>query len=155
MPNVRLIRADGSQAGVVPTSQALQEAETAGLDLVEVSPDTDPPVCKIVDFGKMLYQRQKKNKKQVKTKIETKGVRLSLRIGQHDFDMKVKQAQRFIEKGHRVKVALIFKGREITHLPLGFEKMKDFMTAMEGIADVDQTPKKIGYTITAILKPNK
>lgn len=150
-----MIRADGSQAGVVSTHEALAEAEAAELDLVEVSPNTDPPVCKIVDYGKLLYNQQKKNKKQTKTKVETKGVRLSLRIGQHDFDLKVKQATRFISKGNRVKVSLIFKGREITHTKLGFDKMKEFVTALEDIAELEQPPKKTGYTINAILKPNK
>jgi len=152
---VRLILADGEQAGIVPIAKALVEAESAHLDLVEVSPHTDPPVCKIVDYGKLVYSHKKKTKKQVKTKVETKGIRLSLRIGQHDFDLKAKQAVKFLKKGNRVKVSLIFKGREITHSKLGYDKVNEFIKELSEISEVDQHPKKTGYTINAILKPLK
>lgn len=153
VPNVRLILSDGSQAGVVSIEKALAEAEQAEEDLVEVSPNADPPVCKIIDFGKFLYKQQKSVKKQAKT--ETKGIRLSLRISQHDMEMKIRHAEKFLTKGNRVKVTLLFKGREVTHQALGFEKINAFVAALTEVSEVEQTPKRMGYTITAILKPLK
>lgn len=155
MPKIRLILEDGSQGGVMSLREAMQEAEKAELDLVEVSPNAEPPVCKIIDYGKYLYKQQKTIKKSKVTKTETKGVRLSLRISEHDMNMKIRQAEKFLKKGSRVKVSLIFKGREVTHQALGFEKMNTFIEALREFCDIDQQPKRAGYSINAILKPNK
>lgn len=134
-------------------AEALALAKQRGLDLVEISPKADPPVAKIVDFGKMLYRERKLQQKQVAHRTETKGVRISMRTGEHDLQVKVRQAEKFLKRNDRVKVTLFFRGREMTHFELGLEKIRHFAELLKGVADIDQEPKKQGRSMIMILKP--
>ena len=137
-------------------AEALRIAKEHELDLVEVAPNVNPPVCKIMDYGKYLYKQQKAQKKHraQQKKTETKGVRLSFRISEHDMEVKAKQARRFLEKSMHVKVILQFRGREINYIDMGKEKLMNFYKMVEDLAAIEQTPKKQGYCLFMILKPN-
>ncbi|MBU1018165.1 translation initiation factor IF-3 [Patescibacteria group bacterium] len=155
-PKILLI--DGEEkVGVINTEEAIQRAREKELDLVEVAPLSDPPVCKIMDFGNYLYDLRKKEKKARKTvkKTETKTVRLSIRTEKHDLEVKAKQAKKFLEGRNIVKVVLIFRGREISHQDLAMEKMQAFYQILEDICKVEQEPKRQGFQMTMILNPNK
>lgn len=132
-------------------------AKEQGLDLVEVSPNVHPPVCRIMDFGKYLYRQRKldqKHKASQKSR-EVKGIRLSLRTGEHDIQVKLNQSKRFLEDGNSLKFTLIFRGREVTHYDLALEKMTTIRDSLKDIAKVDQEPKKQGYNLIMILSPLK
>lgn len=153
VPKVRLIDADGEMLGVVNTREALLKAQDAGLDLVEISPNADPPVCKILDYGKFRYQEQKKkNEARKKQKIiEIKELKLRPTIEQHDLDVKLRAAIRFLEEGDKVKFTLRFRGREMAHRELG---MKVLDRVKEGLADkikIDQEPKFEGTLVIMIV----
>jgi translation initiation factor IF-3 len=139
------------------TEKARERAEKKGLDLVEVSPASNPPVCKIMDYGNYLYDIKKKKKAQKKAqkKTDTKTIRLSIRTESHDLETKAKQARKFAEKGHPLKIVVIFKGREITHKDLGVEKMHEFQKLLEDITTIEQEPKKQGYQMIMTLNPIK
>lgn len=126
-------------------------------DLVEVSPTVHPPVCRIMDYGKYLYRQAKQEQKHKASQKsrEIKGIRLSLRTGDHDIDVKLNQARRFLEEGNSLKITLIFRGREATHYELGLEKMLRMKEALKEITKVDQEPKKQGYNLIMILSPLK
>ena len=125
------------------------------LDLVEVAPLAKPPVCKLMDFGTYLYNLKKKEKKAKKSvkKTETKTIRLSIRTESHDLEVKAKKARKFLEGRNLVKVALIFRGRELSHQDLGIEKMKTFAKMIEEVGEVEENPKRQGYQMIMILKP--
>ena len=127
------------------------------MDLVEVSPMSSPPVCKIMDYGTHLYKQKKKDKKQKKghKKTETKTIRLSIRTGVHDLDIKARQAKKFLEGRNIVKVVVLFKGREMAHGDLGFAKMDEFFKLLEDVAVIEQHPKRQGYQMTMIINPIK
>lgn len=127
------------------------------LDLVEVSPTVHPPVCRIMDFGKYLYRQKKQEQKHkaMQKSREMKGIRLSLRTGDHDIDVKLNQAKRFLEEGNSLKFTLIFRGREATHYELGLQKMLQIKEALKEMTKVDQEPKKQGYNLIMILSPLK
>lgn len=152
---VRLVGEEHEQLGVMPIEKAKKMAEEAELDLVEVSPLTMPPVCKIMDYGKYLYRLNKVEQKQKKGQIKTevKGIRLGYNIGQHDFDIRVKQAQSFLKKRAIIKVTLILRGREIAYKDLARAKMFEFAKALESEASIDSPPKAQGFQITMMLKP--
>jgi translation initiation factor IF-3 len=152
---VRLIGDEKEQLGVMPIEKARDMAQEAGLDLVEVSPKTMPPVCKIMDYGKYLYRLNKAEQKQKKGQIKTevKGIRLGFNTGQHDLDIKLGRAKEFLGKKNLVKVALILKGREAAYKDLAKEKMREFAKSLENEAVVDSPPKAQGYQITMMLKP--
>ncbi len=138
VPEVRLIDDAGQMQGVVPTADALKMAREKGMDLVEVAPLAQPPVAKILDFGKFQYQQEKlarKAKAAVK-KVETKGIRLSLRIGDHDRDFRLNQAKGFIEEGNKVKVEIPLRGREHQHTNLAREIIKQFVTELHALVPV-------------------
>lgn len=139
------------------TQEALKRAEEKELDLVEVAPLSEPPVCKIMDFGNYLYSLKKKDRKQKKKakKTETKTIRLSIRTEQHDLDVKAKKARKFLEDRNLVKVVVIFRGREISHQDLARAKMQEFYELIEDICKIEQEPKKQGFQMTMILNPNK
>jgi len=122
---VRLIDENGKNLGIVSLNQALNIAKEKGLDLVEVAPHIKPPVCKIMDYGKYLYEQRKKQRKKKKDTI--KGIRIGLRTAVHDINTKVKQAQKFLEKGYKVKIEVRLKGREKIHKNLANEKLKEFL----------------------------
>ena len=143
--------------GEMDTEEALKRAKDKEMDLVEVSPMSSPPVCKIMDFGTYLYNQKKKDKKQKKgqKQTETKTIRLSIRTGIHDLEIKAKQARKFLEDRNIVKVVVLFKGREMAHGDLGFAKMDEFYKMIEDVAVIEQEPKRQGYQKTMILNPTK
>jgi translation initiation factor IF-3 len=152
---VRLIDENGEQVGVVSTVSAIQRAEAAGLDLVEVSPNADPPVCKILDFGKLKYQEQKKKneaRKKQKT-IDIKEIKLRPNIDDHDYDVKMRSARRFIDEGDKVKVTLRFRGRELAHQELGAQVLERVREELDGIAKVEQFPKMEGRQLIMVMAP--
>ncbi|MDP2625010.1 MAG: translation initiation factor IF-3 [Candidatus Peregrinibacteria bacterium] len=157
VPTVRLIGANDEQIGIRGIEEARRLAQEATLDLVEVAPQAKPPVCKIMDYGKYLYKEKKQLQKQrsKQKKCEVKGIRLSLRTDVHDLDFKIKRARKFLEAGHSLKVALIFKGRELSHFDLAVDKMNVVKAGLVDIAKVDQEPKKQGYNLFMILSPLK
>lgn len=144
-----------TQLGIMGIEKALGLAKERGFDLVEVSPQARPPVCRLIDFGKFLYRQRKLEQKHkaMQKKAEVKGIRISLRTDKHDIEVKVKKAKEFLKEGNSVKVALIFKGREITHFDLALLKMQEMRDALKDVAKVDQEPKKQGYNLFMILSP--
>lgn len=132
-------------------------AEEKGLDLVEVSPLSRPPVCKIMDFGTYLYSQKKKEKKQKKSQkqTETKTIRLSIRTESHDLEVKAKKARQFLENRSIVKVVVLFRGREMAHGDLGEKQLRQFAQMLEDVAVIEQQPKRQGYQMTMILNPLK
>jgi translation initiation factor IF-3 len=139
----------------VPTIDAIRRAIEAGLDLVEVSPNADPPVCKILDFGKLKYQEQKKKneaRKKQKT-IDIKEIKLRPNIDDHDYDVKMRSAKRFIDEGDKVKVTLRFRGRELAHQELGSQVLERVRGDLDGIAKVEQFPKMEGRQLVMVMAP--
>jgi translation initiation factor IF-3 len=149
-----LVDAEGSQVGVVSLAEALAQAEAAGLDLVEIAPQAKPPVAKIIDWGKYRYeqtkQAQKAKKKQKATGL--KQIRLGLKIGQHDLDTKLRRIREFLEAGHKVRVSVFFRGREITHQELGHELLKRIVEQLDDIAVVDQEPQLTGKHLGLVIR---
>jgi translation initiation factor IF-3 len=153
---VRLLDKDGEMIGVVNIHKANEMSASAGLDLVELSPNANPPVCKITDFGKMRYEMQKKaaDSKKKQKHVELKEVKFSVNIGKGDYDFKVKHIIRFLNHKDKVKVSLRIKGREITHLELAEKIMSDIILEVEDIAKIDQRPRLEGRQMVLILSPN-
>lgn len=147
----------GEQLGIVALSEALRQADEEGLDLVEISPNANPPVTKLIDWGKFKYEKQKANRNQKKKQktIEVKGIRLSSKIGEHDFQTKLKHAKKFLESGNKVKVRLMFKGREIVHKNIGKEVLQKFADQLSETADIDQAITFSGREVTVVLSPKK
>ncbi len=152
---MQLINAEGTNLGVVPTAQALAMAEEAGLDLVEISPNTEPPVCKILDLGKLKYATQKKAAEARKKQkiIEIKEIKMRPNIDTHDYDVKMKAIQRFFEEGDKVKVTLKFRGREMAHLELGMKLLLQVKDDTQTIAKVEAEPKLEGRQMMMVLAP--
>lgn len=141
--------------GVVDTPAALERALNVGLDLVEVSPNADPPVCKIIDNGKLKYQEQKKRneaRKKQKT-IDVKEIKLRPNIDTHDYDVKIRNARRFIDDGDKVKVTLRFRGREMAHQDLGAQVLERVRSELDEIAKVEQMPKMEGRQMVMVISP--
>ena len=153
---VRLIGADGSQLGIVPVRDALRRAEEANLDLVKIAPQAQPPVCKILDYGKFRFEQQKREKEARKNQkiVDIKEIRLSLNIDTNDFNTKVAQAAKFLAKGDKVKVSIRFRGREMAHTNLGLEVHKRFAQALPD-AVVEKQPKLEGRSMQMFLAPAK
>jgi translation initiation factor IF-3 len=152
VPEVRVIDETGAQLGIMKTSDALALAQERELDLVEVSPQARPPVVKIVNFDKLRYHQKKleqQQKKKVK-KIDVKGIRLSLRISEHDLSIKAKKANEFLQEGHKVKVDLLMRGREQAHPEMGFEVVKKFLTFIPSYI-TESYPKKAGPFVTTLI----
>lgn len=154
-PTVLLIDQSGEKRGVVPTRQAIELAVAAGLDLVEVSPGTQPPVCKILDFGKFKYQQQKKKTEARKKQkvVEIKEIKMRPNIDDHDYEVKTKAMRRFFEDGDKVKVTLKFKGREAAHQERGMELLKRVEAEFETVAKVEQSPTFEGKQVLMVLAP--
>jgi translation initiation factor IF-3 len=152
---VRLIGADGDNFGVVDRAFALSKADEAGLDLVEISPNADPPVCKILDIGKYKYEEQKrKNEARKKQKvIEVKEIKLRPNIDDHDYDVKMRAMKRFLEEGDKVKVTLRFRGREMAHMELGHQLLARVKADFENDAKVEQEPRSEGRQIVMVVAP--
>ncbi len=154
-PEVLLIDEEGQKRGVIPTSEALEAAAEAGLDLVEVAPGAEPPVCKILDYGKYKYQEQKKRneaKKKQKT-VDVKEVKMRPNIDTHDYQVKLRAMHRFFEDGDKVKVTLRFRGREMAHQDLGMNLLKRVQEEMEEVAKVELPPKMEGRQMVMIMAP--
>ncbi|MBC7834361.1 MAG: translation initiation factor IF-3 [Phycisphaerales bacterium] len=156
---IRVIGPDNEQIGVVETPEALRMADQQGLDLVEISPDARPPVCKLMDYGKFKYEQSKKDQKQraASKSTEMKEVRLgrSVKIDPHDVQIRNDQSRRFLMAGHKVLVTQKFRGREIAHKEIGLATLKRFADALGDIAKVEQTPRWMGKQASIILAPDK
>ncbi len=156
-PTLRVIDEEGGLLGVMSREEALMKAREAGVDLVEISPNAQPPVAKVIDYGKMLYTLKKKDHQARKAgkALEQKGIRFSFRTGVGDMDRLRKQAQEFLEKGHPVKVQLTLKGRENAHKDLAFAKVKDFVLSLEAFGKADEFPRAMGFQIIVTIRPTK
>ena len=152
---MRLIGAEGEQIGVVDIQEALRQAGEIGLDLVEISPNAEPPVCKILDYGKYKYEMQKKAAEARKKQkvIDVKEIKLRPTIEEHDYAVKMRSARRFIEEGDKVKVTLRFRGREMAHLDLGMKVMNRFREELSDIAKIESEPKMEGKQAMMLLSP--
>ena len=152
---VRVISSTGEQLGIISIREALDRAEDEGFDLVEVSPDANPPVCKIIDYGKLKY-REQKSKKEAKKKqktIEVKEIKIRSGINEHDYQVKIRALSKFIDYGNKVKVSMRFRGREIEHQHIGFDLLDKLTEEVAKIAKVEVPPKKEGKQIMMILVP--
>jgi len=154
---VRLIAEDGSQIGIVPIVDALAKAEQAGLDLVEVAPEADPPVCRIYDYKKVVYEKKKKQKESKKKATHThlKEVKLRVAIDAHDREFKIKRARKFLEKGDKVKFTIIYRGREITKPELGQRLIQTIKEELADIGELEQPPARAGKQIHMIMNRRK
>ncbi len=155
VPNVRLIDEKGEQVGIVELEDALDRAFDAGLDLVEVAGTADPPVCKILDVGKLKYQEQKKKTEARKKQkvIEVKEIKMRPNIDQHDYDVKMRNARRFIDDGDKVKVTLRFRGRELAHPELGMKVLERVRDELDEVTKVEQMPTMEGRQMVMIIAP--
>src|SRR5918996_1073399 len=152
---VRVVSADGEQLGIIPTVQALETARGQDLDLVEVAPEANPPVCRIMDFGKYKYTqaRRLKEARKKQTTISVKEVKMGPKTEKHDFDFKVKHVRRFLEEGHKAKVTVRFKGREMAHTELGWKMLQKMVEAVTDIAVADNNPRMEGRMLHLIMSP--
>ncbi|QDH14395.1 translation initiation factor IF-3 [Formicincola oecophyllae] len=155
VPQVRVIDADGEMIGIMSTRDALQRAFAAGLDLLEISPTAEPPVAKILDYGKFKYEQQKKrNEARKKQKvIEIKEVKVRPGTGEHDFNTKLNAVQKFLEGGDKVKVSLRFKGREMAHQDLGLKMLERIRESVDALAKAEQMPRMENRQMIMILAP--
>lgn len=152
---LRVIDSDGNQLGIMSLRQALEIAEQKNLDLVKIAPQANPPVCKIIDYGKFRFEQAKREKEARRNQrvVEIKEVRLSLNIDTHDFETKKNHALRFISDGNKVKVSIRFRGREMGHPELGLEIMRKFSDAMSEVAVVEKPAKLEGRNMLMFLAP--
>ncbi|WP_026690620.1 translation initiation factor IF-3 [Alteribacter aurantiacus] len=152
---VRLVGANGDQIGVKSKSEALEMAQNANLDLVMVAPNAKPPVCRIMDYGKFRYEQQKKEKEARKNQkiVNLKEVRLSPNIEEHDFNTKLRNARKFLSKGDKVKAAIRFRGRAITHSDLGKKVLEQLAEECKDIATIESKPKMEGRSMFLVLAP--
>lgn len=154
---VRLIGPDGENVGVVSINEANRVAREAGLDLVEVSPNAKPSVCRVMDFGKFIYKRAKKEQKarKAQTKIEVKEIRLRPKTNEHHRNIKVRRARGWLKDGMKVKVRIRFRGREITYPELALEDLKGIAEELSELSEVEQAPSLEGRTMLMVLAPKK
>ncbi|HSE28981.1 MAG TPA: translation initiation factor IF-3 [Candidatus Saccharimonadales bacterium] len=151
---LRVVGPDGNQIGVLSRSEALSEAEKAGLDLVEVSPMASPPVARIVDWGKYLYQKTKEQQKSRKNSkaVEVKQMRMGLKIGANDLEIKLRKIREFLEAGHKVKIMVFFRGREMAHQELGYDLLRKIADQLSEVAVVDQKPIMAGKNLGIVVR---
>lgn len=158
-PQVRVIGPNGEMIGVITVSEAMQIAVRNNLDLVELSPNAEPPVCRIMDYGKFKYEvnRKERDARKHQHAAEMKEIKFHANVGDHDFDTKVGHIRGFLEKGMKVKSSLYFRGRENAHRDIGFDVMKRVVKACEDISVLDMTPKLIGNSIVMVMsaRPNR
>ena len=148
---MRLINAANEQVGVVSTDDARRIADEAGLDLVEVQPNAEPPVCRVMDFGKFKYAQKKKERGQSKTHSTLKELRVRPAIDPHDLEYRLVQGRKFLEEGHKVQVVCIFRGRQRAHPELGFNVMKKVTEALADVSKVESPPRMTGPRLTMLL----
>ena len=155
VPEIRCIDAEGQQVGIMSTRDALMMAQKLNLDLVEIAPQAQPPVCRIMDFGKYKYEQEKKEKsaKKHQGSYKVKEVQFHPNVGEHDYQTKVRHCREFLEEGHRVKIALFFRGRESAHQELGFQVINRVMGDVQDICMPEQAPKLMGRAIFMLLTP--
>ena len=153
-PKVRVVYGEGQQLGVMSTREAVEKAKSVGLDLVEIAANADPPVCRIVDYGKYKYE-QSKLKKTSKSKGPTKmkEVKFRVRTEEHDYNIKCARIEKFLDEGNKVRIQLQFRGRENAHKEIGFEVMEKVKVDLKGMSHVDMEPKLAGRAIGMILSP--
>ncbi len=152
---IRVIADDGEQLGVMTPSDALTRAQEVGLDLVEVAPGSKPPVCRIMDYGRYKYERKKKMGKNKGHTASLKEVKLRPRTDQHDLDFKLKNARRFLIDGDKVKVTVMYRGREMVHREFGYRQLKHVTELLSDIANVENPPRMEGRFLSMILVPNR
>ena len=157
VPEVRVVDEEGVMLGVMATKDAIELAYEREKDLVEIAQQADPPVCKIIDYGKFAYEQQKREKlaKKAQHNVQLKEVRFKWRTDTHDFDFKTRHAKEFLTEGHKVKATVMFKGREIMHQEVGIALLERFVTALEEVSKVDQPIHPEGRTLSVILAPEK
>ena len=157
LKEVRVIGEEGEPIGIMSSDDALRLAYDKGYDLVLMAPQAQPPVCKIMDYGKYRFERDKKEKetKKKQTVLELKEIQLSCRIDTHDFETKVRHAQRFLESGNKVRVVMRFKGREMSHMAIGQEIMEKFRDACSELGNVDKAPVLDGRLLAMVIGPVK
>ena len=154
-PQVRVVNADGDMVGVISVEEGVELADDVGLDLVEVSPNADPPVCKILDYGKYKYAEQKKaNEARKKQKtIDIKEIKMRPGIDEHDYQVKMRSVRRFLDGGDKVKMTIRFRGREMAHLDLGMKVLDRVREEIGELAKVEQFPKTEGRLMTMVIAP--
>jgi len=152
---IRVIADDGEQLGVMTPSDALMRAQEVGLDLVEVAPGSKPPVCRIMDYGRYKYERKKKQGKNKGHTASLKEVKLRPRTDQHDLDFKLKNARRFLTDGDKVKVTVMYRGREMVHREFGYRQLEHVTELLSDIANVENPPRMEGRFLSMILVPNR
>ncbi|MGB3699869.1 MAG: translation initiation factor IF-3 [Anaerolineales bacterium] len=157
VPQVRLIDGSGENVGVVSTEEALRLAQESDLDLVEVAPNADPPVCRVMDYGKFLYERTKKEReaRKAQVKVEIKEIRLRPKTTEHHRGFKVRDARRWLESGKKVKVRIRFRGREITYPEIALNDLRDIAEELSDVAIVEQNPSLEGNAMLMVLAPAK
>lgn len=157
VPQVRLIDENGEQVGIVPTDNAIERAITAQLDLVELDPNADPPVCRIMDFGKWKFEQSKKQQaaKKKQKQIQVKEVKFRPGTDSGDYEVKLRNLKRFLEDGDKIKVTMRFRGREMAHQELGLELLERVEKDLEDHAAVDQRPKVEGRMMVMMMSPRK
>lgn len=155
MREVRLIDETGKQLGIYPTREALRLAEDRGLDLVEVAPNANPPVCRLLDYGKFLYEKQRRDReaRRAQRQVEIKEIRLRPKIADHDVMVKVKRSRDFLANGSKVRVRVRFRGREITHQDIARALLVRVADELSDVAEIEQRPQMEGYTMLMILSP--
>lgn len=153
---LRVVTEEGEQLGILSFRDALSKAESMGMDLVEIAPNAKPPVAKIIDYGKLLYTQAKKEKESRKAQvvIKVKEIKLKPNIDTHDFQTKMKHAREFLLKGNKVRISIMFRGREMLHLDLGQKVVQQFCEDLADIAVVEAPPKLLGRTMTTVLSPS-
>lgn len=157
VPEVLVVDADGSNLGILPTAEALKRARAADLDLVEINPKGQPPVCKILDFGKFKYDesRKKRETKRKQTIVEVKEIKLRPKTDEHDLEFKMRNARKFLESGNKVKVICRFRGREITHPEKAREQLEELIAGTEDLANVELRPTMEGRTMAILIAPKQ
>ena len=154
---VRVIGAEGEQLGILQRSEAIAMAQEVGCDLVEVSSNSEPPVCRIMDYGKFKYEQQKKKQdaKKRQAVVQVKEIKVRPKTDEHDYETKVKHIRRFLEEGDRCKVTVFFRGREIVHKDRGLDILERIVKDLEEVAKVDQEARAEGRTLQMLLVPKK
>ena len=156
-PKIRVIDTDGGQLGIMTPQDALRQAYEKELDLVLVSDKADPPVCRIMDYGKFKFEQEKKAREAKKKQhtAEVKEVKMRYKIEDHDYQVRINQAKRFLHDGDKVKATIMFRGREIQHTDLAEDLLKRMATDLQEVAEVQQAPKKEGRSMMMLLSPKK
>lgn len=154
---MRVIGEDGSQLGIMSRAAALDAADEAGLDLVEISPNSEPPVCRIMDFGKYQFEKIKKEKESKKKRavVELKEIKFSCRIDTHDFNTKLNHAKKFLAAGNKVKITVVFMGREMNHTDRGYDLVENIKAELAEIGAAEKAPSLDGRFLTLVISPKK